>query len=437
MQSVSTLYERLKADLSDCGTAAGVMVSQKLSPFESGFDVQPPTYSTGEDGRGGRQTPTRHFAVRRIPEKGMALTVLMDSIPSQANRLEEIMRNRVKDLDLPVVGVRVGVTGYLITQYDAPHRIYDGYFKFSKLDGQPFFASPIGQEILSADTFYATPLYRWSPNTLLFGGWASHADETVMQIAGSEGRFQRAQAKLERAMEATIIGVVSSLPERELDPIRGPEIIKALKQLFTAGRTQSRYDPLNASAPKGKEPSKEKLSQLGLGHILPTIEEDSGYVSVEEILYQAVLKFASLRKLYFPPGSGGQVPYAHERDVAGRVVLASLGLYLLALYLSQGTLKLRSRATLIPRDGAARAEYLAGPGQREDFVLDPGLMKELYECAKEDAQKYDLTFTKECLLLELDEKELKEKTNFVFKVPVAPSYIYEICPQLAGGTPRE
>lgn len=436
MQSVSTLYERLKADLSDRGTAAGITVSQKLSPFESGFDVQPPTYSTGEGGRGGRQTQTRHFSIRNISGK-RALTVLLDSIPSQANRLEEIMRNRAKALDLPVVGVRVGGTGYLITQYDVPHRIYDGYFKFSKLNGQPFFASPVGQDILWADTFYATPLYRWSPNTLLFGGWASHADEAVMQISGSEGRFQRAQAKLERAMEATIIGVVTYFQDHELDLARGPEIMKALKQLFTVGRTQSRYDPLNPSAPKGKEPNKEKLSQLGLGHILPTIEEDSGYVSVEEIFYQAVLKFASLRKLYFPPGSSGQVPYAHERDVAGRVVLASLGLYLLAIYLSQGALKLRSRATLIPRDGAVRAEYLTTPGQREDFLLEPGIMKELYERAKDDAQKHGLTFAKECLLLELNEKELMEKTNFVFKVPVAPSYIYEICPQLAGGTPHE
>lgn len=441
MTTASSLYARLSQDLSDQGTAIGVKVEQKLMPFESGYDVQPPTYATGEEGRGGRQRPTRHFALRRMDGK-LFLTVLLDSIPSQANRLEELMRRRARELGLPIVGVRVGRNpGYLITQYDAPHRIYDGYFKFSKLGGQAFFTSPVGQEVLWADTFTATPLYRWSPNTLLLGGWASHADDAAMTLSGAEKNFQRAQAKIERAMEATIFGIVTDLTALEealgknaehLDRSRG--ILDVLSRLFTVGKTQSRYDPLNASAPEGKQVSEEKLSQLGLGHILPTINMDGGYVTVQDILYHSVLKFSSLRKLYFPPSVDEAVSYAHERDVAGRVVLAALGLHLLALYLSQGTIKLRSRATLMPVSRFAKAIYLLHIQEEEALELDPKLTEELYGHAIKEAEKQGLSFEKGCLLLELDEEELSKKTPFTFKVPLAPSYVYDICPEFADGT---
>jgi len=70
--------------------------------------------------------------------------VLVDSVQSQANRLEEALLSAVRELviDLPYLtvdfaGKELAGIGE-ITSFDAPHRVYDAILRDSLLDGEPF-----------------------------------------------------------------------------------------------------------------------------------------------------------------------------------------------------------------------------------------------------------------------------------------------------------
>ncbi|CCQ96148.1 hypothetical protein CULT_370040 [[Clostridium] ultunense Esp] len=420
------LLEKIQCDLSDEGTAVGIKIEQKFSPSEFGGEVQPPSYLSEEVDNRGNAKPIQLFAIRRIKGRE-ALTVQLDSIPSQANRLEEFMEKNAIELNLPVMGTIV--ENVFLTQYRAPHRSYDAYFKFSELNGTPFFESEIGKSIIHADSWSATPLYKFSPNIPLFGGWASHADDRALNIPGTDGRARHAQAKFERAVEGSVIGVITYLDNLDFN-LKGnySNVIEELRKIFTVGKTASRFDPFNPDSTGGK------LSDVGLGHIPPTIDYGNGYVTVEDIFYQGIIKFPSLRKLYFP--SEETNTYDEKRDVAARVVLAALSLYLFTAYLSQGAIKLRSRATLEPNFATLKFTYTTSYNQNEEFELNKDTAKQLYFLALEEAKKHNLRFNEECLILKFNRDALiqnskgKDKISYVFNLPNMPSYMYRICPKL-------
>ncbi len=105
---------------------------QVLQPVGGkGDKIFPPTYP-GE----GKNAPPRHvFEKRRIGDREI-WCVLVDSVQSQANRLEESLLDAINDnITIPHVVVDfsgsdlAGVTQ--ITSLDAPHRVYDAILRDS------------------------------------------------------------------------------------------------------------------------------------------------------------------------------------------------------------------------------------------------------------------------------------------------------------------
>jgi CRISPR-associated protein Csb1 len=212
-------------DLKEAVRAAAAFRSRtKLRPIgEDGDKVFPPTYAGGV------------YAVedRRIDGR-VVRCVLLDSVQSQANRMEDVLqeaflpnwRELPRDgedpsCDLPVLAVYVDNHGW-VTSLTAPHRIHDAILRDSEIEeeksGQKrrvrFRDSEVGQVIVAARPHNATPFYRYCPTALLFGTWDSTAGE------GSDS------AKVPRAVVSEIIGVD-----------------------ITAGvRTASRIDPLGIKA---------------------------------------------------------------------------------------------------------------------------------------------------------------------------------------------
>ena len=175
---------------------------QTLQPMGGKGDrVFPPTYPPSDEvKRGNRNAPPRHVYERRRLGEREAWCVLIDSVQSQANRLEECLLEAIRDgLSIPHVVVDFseakldGLTR--ITSLDAPHRIYDAILRDSLLNGEPFMASAVGRRLAKAKAEDASAPLEISPTALLFGAWHSTGE------GGGLG------AKFARCLVSEIVGV--------------------------------------------------------------------------------------------------------------------------------------------------------------------------------------------------------------------------------------
>src|SRR5690554_1064512 len=114
--------------------SAALRRRQRLQPVGGkGDKIFPPTYP-GE----GRNAPPRHVYERRRVNGEDAWCVLVDSVQSQANRLEECLIEAFHDgVRIPHVVVdfsKAGLDGVTeVTSLDAPHRVYDAILRDSLL----------------------------------------------------------------------------------------------------------------------------------------------------------------------------------------------------------------------------------------------------------------------------------------------------------------
>jgi CRISPR-associated protein Csb1 len=177
---------------------AAIRRVQKLQPVAGAGDkIFPPTYAGGV------------YAVEDRRINGVVVRcVLLDSVQSQANRMEEALqdaflpgwRELKADGDdpaclLPIIAVRIDDKHGWVTSLTAPHRIHDAILRDSNHNGTRFRDSDIGQVIVAARVHNATGFYRYCPTALLLGTWDSTAGE------GLES------AKIPRAIVSELIGV--------------------------------------------------------------------------------------------------------------------------------------------------------------------------------------------------------------------------------------
>jgi CRISPR-associated protein Csb1 len=340
---------------------------QHLQPAGGkGDKIFPPTYP----GEGSKNPPPRHVFERRQLDGREAWCVLVDSVQSQANRLEESLLRLIADgvANIPHVVVdfsRTGLAGISkITSLDAPHRVYDAIFRDSLLDGRPFMDSPLGRNLAKANNVDASALLETSPTALLFGCWHS---------TGQGGGLG---AKFARCLISEIMAI--EVPVEEIIDQRTREV-----ETRTAGRrTGSRIDPLGilrkvevykgangwglTAAEAGEEAKKVRPSKINHGNIAPSI--DSLGVTCDHLEHTFVLSFAALRRLHF-----GSL----EKDNTGRCLLAALGLLALAEQDTRGY-ALRSRCDLVC-DGASNPEIVHADGTTAPFSTDREEVRNLYK----------------------------------------------------------
>ena len=402
---------------------------QRLQPVGGpGDKIFPPTYP-GE----GRNAPPRHVYERRRLDGRDVWCVLIDSVQSQANRLEECLLEVIRDnekasddekLLIPYVEVDFskvepkldGITR--ITSLDAPHRVYDAIFRDSLLTGgengesEPFMESAVGQRLARASAEDASALLEISPTALLFGAWHS---------TGQGGGLG---AKFARCLVSEIMGI--DVPVDELVNQRTGEI-----NARTAGRrTGSRIDPLGVLRKvdvfkgangwdttengAGENAKKVRPSEINHGNIAPSIQPLG--VTCDHAEHSFVLSFAALRRLRFGES---------KKDVAGRNLLAALGLVALTEQDARGY-ALRSRCDLVcdrspdeacdedqaedqapgkdkhpdeACDGKTLLELVHPDGTTKDIEINKKMAHELYKEAFEAAKKFDFKLSAEPLRL--------------------------------------
>ncbi len=377
--------------------AAAIRRSRRLLPAGGpGDKVFPPTYP-------GDRGPV-HVFEDRILDGERKSCVLLDSVQSQANRLEEALRDLLRAGEVWIPHILTDFGGQKdgeedlsdigeITSLEAPHRVFDAIFRDSRLDGVEFWKSHAGRRLLLAKPENATAIFELSPTALVFGCWHS---------TGQGGGLG---AKFPRAVVSEIVGVDAVPGKRtgsRIDPLgvnKNVTIYEAEDGSWTPSveeaKKNKRGDPVKYT---GKKRTGEagRPSLVNHGNIAPTIEELGA--TIDHALHTVVISLPTLRRLRFPV-DGNIDP---ERDAAARTLLAALALLALAAQDRNGY-NLRSRCDL-HADGASAFELLSADGESKDFSLDFAAARALYEQAIEAAKAAGLPWPDEPLRLTPQEK---------------------------------
>jgi CRISPR-associated protein Csb1 len=351
---------------------AAVRRRQRLQPVGGeGDKIFPPTYPEERRGSG-----PRHVFERRRIDGAEVWCVLVDSVQSQANRIEEALLAAVREqaIALPYVTVDfrgkdlAGLTE--ITSLDAPHRVYDAILRDSLLSGEPFMKTPLGVRLAEAKPSDATALLETSPTALLLGAWHS---------TGGGGGLG---AKFARCLVSEIVAI--NTPVDQIADSRTGEV-----EARTSGRrTGSRIDPLGilrkvevfkgsdgwdtVKERAGKSARVVRPSEINHGNIAPSVQLLG--VTCDYAEHMAVISFAGLRRLSF----GGS-----DRDRAGRTLLAALGLVALTEQDARGY-ALRSRCDLVC-NGQAPFELIDADGGVNRLEIDRKVAHRFYRDALEAA----------------------------------------------------
>ena len=294
---MSKLTDQLVAATSAARQHTALVVRAVYQPVGgAGRVVMPPTYPVDNE----RDPNARYLIGERLVDGQRRGAVVMDQEPSQANRVEEALRDARYQgrLQIPLFEIRMPTPAgeVRLTSLDFPHRYADAYLRDSLLDGTRFDESPVGKRLRTATVADVRPLYCREPASLIFGAWDSHR----------KGRWP----KFARLYSSSMYG---------LDPV-------------TSIRRGGRMDPQNLTGTvddatkaesdwkfiaEGSKAKGKKLSEIGHGNIAPN--PVPGGVTVWEIHRVASISFAGLERLRFGDGSAEAANFA-------RAALAALAL---------------------------------------------------------------------------------------------------------------
>lgn len=375
-------FEDLKTAVSGNGVAFRSVT--ELQPAGGpGDKVFPPTYEKGQ-----------YALEERVIGGQRVMCVLLDSVPSQANRMEIALLEawRRGQLEVPVISVdfesAVPGTG-TITSLEAPHRLADAILRDAVQGKTKFCDTEAGKVLATSKVTNAAGVFKWCPTALVFGVWDS---------TGASGGLG---TKFQRTVVSEIVGI-------DVQPgVRTSSRIDPLGVRVDAGPVYQGKDgdwTLDASsaAVKGNKPVKwgkeGRPSEVNHGNIPPTLDAGAGGVTLTRALQFQTLSLPALRRLRFPVAGNDD----ESTNDAARTALAALALCGATLARAKG-LDLRSRCLLVPT-GVAPWELVLGTGETRTFELTVDGAQELLTAAVRAARKAGLEWQKDTLELTPSDK---------------------------------
>jgi CRISPR-associated protein Csb1 len=358
-----------------------------------GGKVFPPTYEGGEYADEERQVCRPDGTVQTVE------TVLLDSVQSQANRMELALLRAYRSNRLRMPVLQVDFAGDRqnnilteigsITALEAPHRMCDAIFRDSMCNGRPFREAGVGARLNTANSANATAVFELCPTALLFGFWDS---------TGPRGGLG---AKVQRAIVSEIVGyetVTGKRTSSRVDPLQ----IENNVEIYAKQGGGWTFDEAVAERKKDGTPVRLKPSEINHGNITPSFRHEDknsrkqvlnhGGVTLAYAEQQTVLSLAALRRLRFPL-DGVTRP---DTDCAARAVLAALALAAICFFDEDGY-DLRSRCLL---DGKPGTMQFVGHGETNDFSLDADRAVQLLAQAVEEARSLNLPWPEEPVTLQ-------------------------------------
>ncbi len=375
--TLSALQEAAK------GAVAIRAVSTLQPAAGQGAKVFPPTYAQKDRGDTGRYGEARYATERRRIDGAEVDCVLLDSVASQANRMEEALLAQWSSgaVDFPVVRVDFSDADLAepvgtITTLDAPHRIFDAIFRDSvDAEARLFRQTEPGRAVTSASSRDASALFTYCPTALIFGAWDS---------TGPKGGLG---TKFPRAISSEIVAINAVAGTRVASRIDPLQITKVTGVVYKQGDGQE----WTHEAPKKGKAKAVAPSEVNHGNVAPTRDRENGGVTFDHARQTTVVSLAAIRRLRFGGASESEV--GPGRQIAAHTALAALAVAAITHARAAGH-DLRS-GTLLIADGPLTLELLDGDGSARSFKVTPSAANALVKQAAFEARRFGLGWERE------------------------------------------
>ncbi len=353
-------------------SAAGLRLRLRLQPlYGAGEIVFPCTVAGGKYQISPRRIPTyKDYEYARkeddkvtVLPKGFVPCAILDSVQSQANRMEDALLADIHggNLKLPHLETDFsGIDGLVkpigkITCFEAPHRVFDAILRDSvDGSGKHFPLTELGEKVTNANAKDATAIFQVSPASLLFGSWDSTG------VSGGLGE------KYTRCVVSELVAINTEQAVRagtRIDPLN------IAKESFLQASKGINDDIWDALSKKAAAKKKQLTNSSDINHgSVPWPDEKKGNlqggVTCDYIQQSTTISFAALRQLHFLVDGKDQSSFAHA-------VLAAMALHAAALNTERGW-HLRSRCDLVLDEGiSAEWEILGGSAvTKENLTSD-------------------------------------------------------------------
>ena len=319
----------LLAGCADDAFDDGIRIDCELEPISGpGGTVKPAVYE------GGNYQRDRRWASPTDEEP--TEVIVIDNVPSQANRLEDALRRNCAAISIPEFVIDFSDLPHLpahlprsLSSLQFPHRNADAYLRDAELDGMDFLKTDVGQAIFNATAQTCGPLIAWFPQALLYGFWQSHLGK------------KRQNTKHARAWVSEIIGWQPASTETKVLGLKGDPLNLNTDDTVTSNPDDRAGWEVGKGAKLAGSKS-DKLSEIGHGQV-PFMGSDApaSAISFARVTQRATVSFAQLRRVSLGGESGAA-------DAAVRALLVALGLHAQQLAFGKG-FALRSGAELRPR----------------------------------------------------------------------------------------
>ena len=357
--------EALIAGCADDSFDDGIRIDTELEPLSGpGGTVKPAVYE------GGTYQMDRRWA--SSADEAPTQVIVIDNVPSQANRLEEAIRRHRESIRVPEMVLDISEVKSLpvhlprrLSSLEFPHRNADAYLRDARLGDADFTRTDLGRALFGATAQTCGPLMAWFPQALLYGFWQSHLGK------------KRHNTKHARAWVSEIVGWKPAATDTRVLGLKGDALNLNTDAAITSNPDdRMRWDIGKVEKVAGGK--KDKLSEIGHGQV-PFMgdEATAAAVSFARVTQRATVSFAHLRRITLGPS------HTAAADAAARALLVALGLHAHVLAFGRG-FALRSGAELRPKVSAAT--WLGSSGDEACTIGDAEATRTLLHAAVAHAE---------------------------------------------------
>jgi len=326
------LHDRITAAVTRPTADAAITCTLQLTP-QTGFDMNkvfPPTYK-GKDKEWEYHTEKR--LSKDYPENkedGVVGIVILDSIQSCANRMEDAAEDALKRKLFALGNAAIRFkNGSVYSSFRMPHRIHDAAMRDCTINGVDFAYTDIGKKLYGSDLEVAAKTaFQFCPCALLFGCWCSQVNNTSRGF--KSGRFAINEVFAAYVSETHRTGgrmdplkIEDKFEIEKKDEYGSPwSISKVKKTVEEAVQEDQEGDEVRRN--KKEKTSKKKASEIGHCNIPPSMRDKTGNFLAGGVSVKWIKdRFTIHLKKTFEYATGN-----NEEDVLVRKYLVFLGMYL-------------------------------------------------------------------------------------------------------------